>query len=39
MIGMCQKCYESGIEIVKTAVLISEIGTVDMRLCSKCRNN
>jgi hypothetical protein len=39
MIGMCQKCHKSGMEITKTTVLISEIGSVDVPLCAKCRNN
>ena len=39
MIGTCLKCNKTEIEVVKTTVLISEIGTVDMPLCSNCRNS
>ena len=38
MIGMCLKCNKTEIEVLKTAVLIGEIGTIDMQLCAKCRN-
>ncbi len=39
MIGVCHKCHESGIEVMKTTVVLSEIGTAEIPLCLKCRNN
>ena len=37
MIGVCQKCHGSGMELVKTPVLLSEIGVADLPLCENCR--
>ncbi|MCH7560619.1 MAG: hypothetical protein IIC67_04485 [Thaumarchaeota archaeon] len=34
MIGTCHKCHNSGIEVLKTTVLISEIGSTDIPLCT-----
>ncbi len=39
MIGTCHKCHNSKIKVMKTTVLISEIGSIDIPLCKKCRNN
>jgi len=39
MIGTCQKCHKSGTEILKTTVLISEIGATDIPLCLNCRTD
>jgi len=39
MIGTCHKRHNSGIEVLKTTVLISEIGATDIPLCTKCRKN
>lgn len=39
MIGICHKCKKTEIEIENTAVLLSEIGTVSIPLCEKCRKN
>jgi hypothetical protein len=38
MIEMCLKCNKTEIEVLKIAVLIGEIGTIDMPLCAKFRN-
>ena len=39
MIGTCHKCHNSEIVVLKTTVLISEIGTTDIPLCTKCRDH
>ena len=39
MIGTCHKCQKSGIEVLKTTVLINEIGATDIPLCSECKRN
>jgi len=39
MIGICHKCHSSGIEVLKTTVLISEVGATDIPLCEQCRMN
>lgn len=37
MKGVCHKCHESGIEIKKTTVFLSEVGATDIPLCANCR--
>jgi len=39
LIGICHKCHSSGIEVLKTTVLISEVGATDIPLCEQCRMN
>jgi len=39
MIGICHKCHRTEIEIENTAVLLSEIGTVNIPLCKECKKN
>ncbi len=39
MIGVCQKCHCSGIDIVETPVLLSEIGVADLIFCENYRHN
>ena len=39
MIGICQKCHKVDVPIITTSVILSEIGTVKIPLCSDCRKN
>ena len=39
MIGICHKCQKSNVQIIKTTVLINEVGTATIPLCEECRNH
>jgi len=36
---MIGTCHNFEIEVLKTTVLLNEIGTTDIPLCAKCRNS
>jgi len=37
MIGLCHRCFTSGVELVLTQVVKNDIGISEVPLCDKCR--
>ncbi len=37
MIGMCQKCYTSGIEVMLAEITKNDVGTTEVVMCKNCR--
>ena len=38
MIGLCNKCYTSGVKVMLTEVAKNEIGITEIPLCDRCRD-